>query len=98
MQILHASILKFVSDNAPYIKSHTMVELFNAGHEVTVFDSFCDIRDQAVLTAALRASGATAAIHFAGLKAVGESIQKPLAYHDNNRVDTVQPAAGHDRL
>ncbi|MFZ2394427.1 hypothetical protein [Rhodoferax sp.] len=34
-----------------------MVELFNAGHEVTVFDSFCDIRDQAVLTAALRASG-----------------------------------------
>ena len=43
-----------------------------------------DIRDSAALLAALRASGATAVIHFAGLKAVGESVQSPLAYYDNN--------------
>ena len=43
-----------------------------------------DIRDGAALTAALRASGAQAVIHFAGLKAVGESVAEPLRYHDNN--------------
>lgn len=43
-----------------------------------------DIRDRAALTAALRKSGARAVIHFAGLKAVGESVSQPLAYYDNN--------------
>ena len=49
-----------------------------------------DIRDRATLMAALRNSGATAVIHFAGLKAVGESVQSPLTYYDNNVVGTVQ--------
>jgi UDP-glucose 4-epimerase len=43
-----------------------------------------DCRDRAALVAALRESGASAVIHFAGLKAVGESVQQPLAYYDNN--------------
>lgn len=46
--------------------------------------------DRAALIAALRQSGATAVIHFAGLKAVGESVQQPLAYYDNNVVGTVR--------
>jgi len=49
-----------------------------------------DLRDSAALLAALRASGAKAVIHFAGLKAVGESVQNPLAYYDNNVVGTVR--------
>jgi UDP-glucose 4-epimerase len=49
-----------------------------------------DIRDQAALVAAIRLSGATAIIHFAGLKAVGESVDKPLHYYDNNVVGTVR--------
>ena len=49
-----------------------------------------DIRDRAALVAALRASGATAVVHFAGLKAVGESVEQPLAYYDNNVVGTVR--------
>jgi len=49
-----------------------------------------DIRDGAALTAALRESGAEAVIHFAGLKAVGESVVKPLSYYDNNVVGTVR--------
>jgi UDP-glucose 4-epimerase len=49
-----------------------------------------DVRDGAALRAALRASGATAVVHFAGLKAVGESVQQPLRYYDNNVVGTLR--------
>jgi len=49
-----------------------------------------DIRDRVALVAALRESGAKAVIHFAGLKAVGESVSQPLAYYDNNVVGTLR--------
>lgn len=41
-----------------------------------------DIRDEAAVTKAM--VGCSAVIHFAGLKAVGESVAKPLEYYDNN--------------
>lgn len=41
-----------------------------------------DIRDGALLRKVL--PGCDAVIHFAGLKAVGESVAKPLEYYDNN--------------
>jgi UDP-glucose 4-epimerase len=47
-----------------------------------------DIRDQVALEDALRRFGCTAVIHFAGLKAVGESVDKPLDYYDNNVIGT----------
>jgi UDP-glucose 4-epimerase len=49
-----------------------------------------DCRDRDALVSALRESGATAVIHFAGLKAVGESVQQPLAYYDNNVVGSLR--------
>ena len=49
-----------------------------------------DVRDPAALEAALRSSGASAVIHFAGLKAVGESGEQPLRYYDNNVVGTLR--------
>jgi len=49
-----------------------------------------DIRDSATLVQTLQRSRASAVIHFAGLKAVGESVEKPLAYYDNNVVGTVR--------
>jgi len=49
-----------------------------------------DIRDRAALVAALKQSGANAVIHFAGLKAVGESVAQPLSYYDNNVVGTLK--------
>jgi len=55
---------------------------------VTVIEG--DIRDRATLEAALRDSGASQVIHFAGLKAVGESVEQPLRYYDNNVVGTVR--------
>jgi UDP-glucose 4-epimerase len=48
-----------------------------------------DVRDPQALLAALKTSQATAVIHFAGLKAVGESVEKPVLYYDNNVVGTV---------
>ena len=41
-----------------------------------------DIRNRAALTEAL--AGCDAVIHFAGLKAVGESVAKPVEYYSNN--------------
>lgn len=49
-----------------------------------------DIRDRTALVVALRESGASAVIHFAGLKAVGESVTQPLAYYDNNVAGTLR--------
>jgi UDP-glucose 4-epimerase len=49
-----------------------------------------DVRDRSALEAALRESGAGAVIHFAGLKAVGESVAQPLMYYDNNVVGALR--------
>lgn len=49
-----------------------------------------DCRDRAALVDALRQSKAAAVIHFAGLKAVGESVQQPLSYYDNNVVGSLR--------
>ena len=48
-----------------------------------------DIRDRAALDAILSAQQVDAVIHFAGLKAVGESVEKPLLYFDNNVGGTI---------
>ncbi|RPH63165.1 MAG: UDP-glucose 4-epimerase GalE [Burkholderiales bacterium] len=47
-----------------------------------------DIRDEDALSALLRSQRFDAAIHFAGLKAVGESVARPLDYYDNNVAGT----------
>ncbi len=44
----------------------------------------CDIRDEEGLRKVFSAHKIDAVIHFAGLKAVGESVEKPLEYYDNN--------------
>jgi UDP-glucose 4-epimerase len=43
-----------------------------------------DVRDLGALREALVRHRIDAVIHFAGLKAVGESVEKPLDYYDNN--------------
>jgi UDP-glucose 4-epimerase len=43
-----------------------------------------DVADQADVTSLLRSFDIVAVIHFAGLKAVGESVSKPLEYYANN--------------
>lgn len=48
-----------------------------------------DIRDAGALDAVFSRHAVTAVIHFAGLKAVGESMAHPLRYFDNNVSGTV---------
>lgn len=43
-----------------------------------------DIRDKSLLRDLFRQHAITSVIHFAGLKAVGESTEKPMLYYDNN--------------
>ena len=50
----------------------------------------CDVRDRACLLSVLdEFPSISSCIHFAGLKAVGESVAKPLAYYDSNIGGTV---------
>ena len=48
--------------------------------------AFCeaDLRDREAMKKLFDVHAVDAVIHFAGLKAVGESVQKPLEYYDNN--------------
>lgn len=48
-----------------------------------------DIRDKNVLFQVFRANPITDVIHFAGLKAVGESVSNSLSYYENNVVGSV---------
>jgi UDP-glucose 4-epimerase len=47
-----------------------------------------DVRDADLLERILREHRIEAVVHFAGLKAVGESVAQPLAYYDNNVTGT----------
>ncbi len=96
-----------VTGGAGYIGSHTVVELLEAGHHVTVADNLsnsspeslrrveritgasvpfyrADIRDRAALERVFTEHPFDCCIHFAGLKAVGESVTRPLEYYENN--------------
>lgn len=97
-----------VTGGAGYIGSHTLIELYKAGHTAVVVDNLynsnpeslrrvaeiigidaipfvkADIRDRAALEAVFADHTFDACIHFAGLKAVGESVAKPLEYYENN--------------
>ncbi len=49
-----------------------------------------DIRDAALMDRLFAKHQITAVMHFAGLKAVGESVERPLDYYDNNIHGTLQ--------
>lgn len=62
-----------------------------------------DIRDRDLLDRVFKEYPIDAVMHFAGLKAVGESVQKPLEYYDNNVSGSVvlfeaMQAAGVNKL
>lgn len=58
-----------------------------SGHSVQLVT--CDVADEAALDAAFAGHNVEAVIHFAGFKAVGESVAKPLEYYRNNIGSTI---------
>ncbi len=52
------------------------------GKELKFYE--CDIRDKAGMDKIFQENTIEAVIHFAGLKAVGESCRKPIEYYENN--------------
>ena len=57
------------------------------GKKVPFYEA--DIRDRAALEEIFEKEDIDSCIHFAGLKAVGESVQKPWEYYDNNIAGTL---------
>lgn len=56
---------------------------------MVVFEEL-DLREEEKLDSIFAKHGPfTSVIHFAGLKAVGESVAKPLSYYDNNLIGTI---------
>lgn len=83
LQLLQAGHEVLVLDNFSNAKPAVLARMAQlAGRE----PAFCegDVRDGALLRRLLKAHGIEAVMHFAGLKAVGESVHKPLDYFDNN--------------
>jgi len=58
------------------------------GKNVTLIEG--DVRHRSDLEALFSAHKIDAVIHFAGLKAVGESVEQPLRYYENNVCGTLQ--------
>lgn len=58
-----------------------------AGKPIKFYEN--DVRDMAALEKIFSENDIDAVIHFAGLKAVGESVAKPIEYYDNNLISTI---------
>ena len=58
-----------------------------SGKKVVFYEN--DARDTKALKKIFSENKIDAVIHFAGLKAVGESVQEPLMYYDNNLISTI---------
>lgn len=81
-------------DNA----SHAVLDRVRALSNGAVTAHTGDVRDPAMLDTVMDDFRPDAVIHFAGLKAVGESAQKPLAYYDVNVTGTLQVLRAMDRV
>lgn len=93
-----------VLGGAGYIGSHTVYELIDNGEDVVIIDNLQtghkeaihpkarfykgDIRDREFLDDVLKKEKIDAVIHFAACSLVGESMEKPLKYYDNNLCGT----------
>jgi len=88
VQLIEAGFTPIVYDNFSNasMESIRRVEQIT-GTVVTVVEG--DIRDREALRRVFEEYSIDSVIHFAGLKAVGESVQQPLRYYDNNVNGTV---------
>ncbi|CAN0908837.1 UDP-glucose 4-epimerase 5 [Linum grandiflorum] len=75
-------------DNSNQLALHRVKELAGHHSKRLSFHQF-DLRDKPALEKIFAGTKFDAVIHFAGLKAVGESVEKPLMYYNNNLIATI---------
>lgn len=83
VQMIDAGIEPIILDNLCNAKEKVLDRIKMISGVAPVF-YHGDIRDEALLDSIFVEHDIKAVIHFAGLKAVGESVVKPLEYYDNN--------------
>ncbi|MDO9240531.1 MAG: SDR family NAD(P)-dependent oxidoreductase, partial [Methylicorpusculum sp.] len=83
VELLNAGFNIVVVDNLSNSKIEALKRVERITEKTVAFYQ-ADIRDKDALTSVFNQHHFDAVIHFAGLKAVGESCQQPLAYYDNN--------------
>ena len=88
VELLEAGYETIILDNLCNSKSESVKRIEEITGKTV---KFCkgDIRDREFLDRVFSENKIDGVIHFAGLKAVGESVQKPLEYYDNNIGGTV---------
>ena len=88
LALLEAGYEVLVADNFVNSKPEVLRRLAElAGREIPFVEA--DVCDKAAVDAIFRDSRPDAVIHFAGLKAVGESVHKPVLYYTDNLVSTL---------
>ncbi len=88
LQLLERDVQVIVLDNLVNASAESLRRVESiTGKSVTFIQG--DIRDYPVLDDIFSQHNIDAVIHFAGLKAVGESVEKPLDYYENNVYGTL---------
>ena len=86
--LLEAGHTVIIADNLCNSKRETVEKIMQiTNKEVTFFD--INVTDTQAVEVIFRNYKIDAVIHFAGFKAVGESVEKPLDYYYNNLVSTM---------
>ncbi|MGF1727763.1 UDP-glucose 4-epimerase GalE [Photobacterium nomapromontoriensis] len=83
VQMIEAGMVPVIVDNLCNANAEVLNRIEALTGKMPAFHHG-DIRDEAFLDSIFAQYDITAVIHFAGLKAVGESVAKPLEYYDNN--------------
>ena len=88
VELLQAGLEPVVVDNFSNSKPEALRRVERITGRAVPFHAV-DIRDRAGLREVFKRHEIEAVVHFAGLKAVGESVREPLRYYDNNVSGTV---------
>lgn len=88
VELLNAGYEVVILDNLVNSKENVVSKIEEiTGKMVTFYQG--DVRDETLLNKIFSENKIDAVIHFAGLKAVGESVQKPILYYQNNLDSTL---------
>ena len=83
LSLLQAGFDVLVLDNLSNSSAESLSRVARIGGRTATFIQG-DIRDRALLGRLFSENAVDAVLHFAGLKAVGESVSQPMRYYDNN--------------